>query len=222
MDRLLLLDLDDTLLDNSEADFASFQFVLDARGVPCPDKATILTWRQRGMLARSILMKVLADAQSVSECMEGRRIFLAGSQGRKLLSIKHDTLQFLSLLRPRYRPVVVTARTSRDDVQAILEQFKIAPCVDGMLCAQDICGTKPAEPAEIKKELYSMAMCMYNTNSERCIAVGNLKSDIVAGIELGITSYAVSGPYGFDRGIRRLSRSFRTLSDLARFMSINF
>lgn len=167
-------------------------------------------------------MKVLDDAQLVSECMEERRIFLAGDQARRLLRIKHDTLQFLSMMRSRYRLVVVTARTSRDDVRLILERFGIAPYVDGMLCAQDIGGTKPAESTEIKKRLYSMAMRMYNAKSEMCAVVGNLKSDIVAGIELGMTSYAVSGPYGFDRGIRGLSRSFRTLSELAGFMSINF
>ena len=222
MDRLALLDLDDTLLDNSDADIASFQFVLDGSGVHCPDRATILAWRQRGMLSRSILMRVLGDTQLVYECMEGRRIFLAGDMGRSLLGVKHDTMQFLSLLRPRYQLVVVTARDNKNDVQSILDQLGIAPYVDGVLCAQDICGSKPDGLAELKKELYSMAMQMYSVEKERCVAVGNLKSDIVAGIELGITAYAVSGSYGFDRGIRRLTRSFGTLSDLARFILKDF
>jgi len=222
LDRLALLDLDDTLLDNSDADVASFRFVLDRSGVHCPDRATILTWRQRGMLSRSILMRVLGDTHLVYECMEDRRIFLAGDKGRSLLSVKHDTIQFLSLLRPKYRLVVVTARDNKNDVLDILDHLGITPHVDGVLCAQDICGLKPDGPAELKKRLYSTAMQMYSIKEDRCVAVGNLKPDIVAGIELGITTYAVSGSYGFDRGIKRLTRSFGTLSDLARFMLKDF
>ena len=138
------------------------------------------------------------------------------------MSVKRDTIQFLSLLHSRYRLVVVTARDNKNDVRAILDQLDITHYVDGVLCAQDICDSKPDGPAELKKRLYSMAMQMYSIKRDRCVAVGNLKPDIVAGIELGITTYAVSGSYGFDRGIRRLAPSFGTLSDLARFIIKGF
>lgn len=218
MDRLALLDLDDTLLDNSEADFASFQFILGMRNLHCPDRATFFAWRRSGMLSRDIFAKTLDDAGLVSKCMEDRRIFLAGDGARRLLSTKPDTMQFLSLLRSRYGLVVITARDSRIDVQSILDQLNIAPYVDGMLCAQDAGGPKPGGPSELKKILYAKAMQMHNVKKNRCIVVGNLKSDIASGVELGITTYAVRGPYGFDLGIKKMTRSFSTLSDLARFM----
>ena len=213
---LILFDLDDTLLDNVDADVGSFMFALRRQKIPCPDRDLIVAWRQEGMLARDMLLKILGNASLADECMKDRRKYLNGIRGRRLLRLKPDARAVLLQLRPRYRIVIVTARPRRDAVYSILRDLGISECVDGVLCSQDYKGAEGDRYDALKASLYEKALAAHCIKKEMCVAVGNLKSDVAAGIASGIRAYAVRGSYGFDRSIGGMAPAFESLTDLAR------
>lgn len=212
--RLLLLDLDDTILDNMNADVASFQFVLTKNGLRFPS-SQIVRWRKRGMYARTIFKRILSRQDLVNKCLVDRAKYLISKDSTSYLKLKPDTVITMRQLKPWYHIVIITSRHSRTLVEEILRSLGVFEYVDGVLCGEDYGHAEFKEYAHMKELLYKIALDLFRIRRDRCAVVGNLKSDIIAGLNLGIPSYAVRGSYRFDHGIRRLAPAFANLSDVA-------
>ena len=215
---LLLIDLDDTLLDNAGADVASFQYALRRYGIGYVDSKNIIKWRMMGMHADTIMYRICeGDTKMVKECMEWRREYLSGNKSVAHINLKEDAVSALRRLQRKYEIVVVTARSHRSIVMKILTVHGIDKYVSDMLCADDYSKKeiKFKDYAALKGELYGLALKRFDSKKEDCVAVGNLKSDIVAAVNMDITAYAVRGSYGFDPGIAEIAKAFKSLSDLA-------
>ena len=180
-DILLLLDLDDTLLDNTNADLASFKYALDKIGVRCPEANQIVGWRKEGMLARTILQKILdCDKNSIMSCMANRATYLNGIKSISHLRLRPDAKNALDLLSEQCTILVITARHKKSTVNAILNKVGISKYISQTLCGEDYSNNPidPAEYAVLKEALYSMAKKIFGVESKQCVVIGNLRSDI--------------------------------------------
>ena len=215
---LLLIDLDDTLLDNTYADVASFQHALKIYGIKYTNKDNIIKWRKTGMRAGTIFYKICnGDTDTVKKCMAWRHKYLRGGGSIRHTTLKEDAAFALRRLKAKYDIVVVSARSHKDIIIKILHMHNIDRYVSDVLCADDYSKKeiKFEDYAALKGELYGLALERFSPKREDCVAVGNLKSDIMGAVNIGISAYAVRGTYGFDRGIKKIAKTFKNLSEIA-------
>lgn len=207
--RLLLCDMDDTILDMSGADAASFRFALGVHGVICPPDHTIWEWRRRGLTAEEILGRLTADADA---CLATRRAFIDGGGGSGLLRPMAGAERMLRRLHDAYHTIIVTARRSRRHAWNALVRTGLSIHVDAVLCGEDWSGDPRLDV--IKYHLYAEAMRRHDMQAQRCVVVGNLATDIAAGMRIGIRSYGVAGTYGADSRIGGMAPVYGNLKDL--------
>ena len=207
--RLLLCDMDDTILDMSGADAASFRFALGMHGITCPPDHTLWKWRRRGMTAEEILGRLTTRT---SACLATRRAFLDGGGGSGLLRPMTGASHMLRCLHETHNTVIVTARRSRHHAWNALVRTGLSGNADMVLCGEDWSGDSRLDI--IKQHLYVEAMRRYDMPAERCVVVGNLVTDIVAGMRIGIKSYGVIGTYGADSRIVDMAPMYESLVDL--------
>lgn len=208
--RLLLCDMDDTVLDMSGADAASFRFALGVHGVACPPDSTIWEWRRRGLTAGEMLGRLTANADA---CLATRRAFIDGGGGGGLLRPMAGAERMLRSLHRTHRTVIATARRSRRHAWNALARTGLSGHVDMVLCGEDCPGDRRLDV--VKHRLYVEAMRRYGIPADRCVAVGNLATDIEAGLRAGIRSYGVAGTYGVDSRIGGMAPVYGSLADLA-------
>lgn len=201
--------MDDTLLDMSGADAASFRFALGVHGITCPPDSTLWEWRRRGLTAGEMLGRLTAHADA---CLATRRAFIDGGGGGGLLRPMAGAERMLRRLHRTHRTVIVTARRSRRHAWDALVRTGLSGHVDAVLCGEDWSGDPRLDV--VKRHLYTEAMRRHDIPAERCVAVGNLATDIAAGMRIGIRSYGVIGTYGVDSRIGGMAPVYESLADL--------
>ena len=207
--RLLLCDMDDTILDMSGADAASFRFALGIHGITCPLDRTLWEWRRLGLTAEEILGRLTTHA---GVCLAARRAFIDGGGGSGLLRPMTGAERMLRCLYDTHHTAIVTARRSRHHAWDALVRTGLSRHVDMVLCGEDWSGD--SRPDIIKHHLYVEAMRRYDIPAEKCVVVGNLATDIMAGMRIGIKSYGVVGTYGTDSRIEGMVPVYESLADL--------
>lgn len=207
--QLLLCDMDDTILNMADADAASFRFALGMHGITCPPDNTLWKWRRLGLTAKEILERLTIH---VSVCLATRRAFIDGGGGSSLLRPMMGAEHMLRCLYDTYHIVIVTARRRRHHAWDALVRTGLSKYVDMILCGEDWSGDSRLDI--IKQHLYVEAMRRYDRPTNRCVVVGNLATDIMAGMRMGIKSYGVIGTYGVDSHISEMAPVYENLADL--------
>lgn len=157
------------------------------------------------MLAGTIMRRVLADESMAKRCIDARLQYLGSAECATKLRLRLDTAHAMSSIHSKYRIVITTSRRNQKMILQVLNRLGVDGYVGSVLCGDDY----PDTPANsggnvaLKEFLYGKALEMYGTSRDRCVAVGNLKSDVVAALNVGIRAYAVRGSYRLDNGIAR-------------------
>jgi len=222
---LLIFDFDDTLIDNTNLDIDSFNYISKKYKLKKIEKERIIKWRKKGMLAKNILKHLLKNKKNpkLSDCIKTRLKYLGnGGGGIKLVIEKKDTLITLKEIKTKNNIItVVTSRKNKFLVLKILKKLHFKPFIDNVYCATDC--KKNNFPIQnnikLKKCLYQLAI---NDNSvqakEKTIVIGNLTEDIIAAKNLKVIPVAVRGSYRYDFGISRLSDTIRELPEILKFL----
>ena len=214
--KLLLVDLDDTLIDNTDADVESFRYVLTKFGIMSPTRQQIIQWRKNGMFAKNMFKKIIKkDSHLLQKCVKLRLEFLKNGKNLKYLKPKNDSYSSLEKIKSKYTDiiiVVVTSRMYKKDVYKILKQCKLNKFVNGVFCADDVEMNGVQDYAKLKEKLYTLAMIKFNQKKTETMAIGNLKTDIIAGKNLKIKTRGIKGSYRIDSGMKNLTETFESLT----------
>ncbi|MDE1766238.1 MAG: HAD family hydrolase [Thaumarchaeota archaeon] len=222
--RLVIFDFDDTLIDNTLLDMDSFRYVLDTFHLPQASYKTLIRWRKNGTIAKNIFRRIIKKKNNMllEKCVSARLEYLArGGGGVKLANAKTGAKETLRQIKKNNNfIVVVSSRKDKSIIKKILKNLEMVQYIDEIYCAEDCkeCLGKKFSATNMKIKLYKLALSDFKFNSdEKPLAIGNLKSDIVAARKSNMIPIAISGSYRFDSGI---SKKARTIKDLHEVLEI--
>jgi phosphoglycolate phosphatase-like HAD superfamily hydrolase len=218
----LILDFDDTIINNTKLDLDSFHYIARIYNLPPIDDKTIIRWRKNGMLAKNILQRLIRQRIDISldTCIKKRLEYLkVGAGGIKLAETKVGVINALKQLKRRgYFITVVTSRQDKALVKKIINYQQLSSWIDEIYCASDLTNKKFdfKDCIELKKSLYNLVLKNHfpKLQNEQIVAVGNLKADIIAAKQLRIKPIAIKGSYRFDSGISRLCKTITDFDEL--------
>ncbi len=183
--RLLIFDLDGTLVDTLEDITHSVNFTLGRLGRPLLHRDTVRQYVGDGMtmlLTRALgeHTDLLEEAKSIYTVHQSRNLVV---RSRLYPGVQETLRHFRSL------PLAVVTNKTREFSEPLLEQFGIRSYF-GMVIGAD--GGLPLKPAP---DAFQRIMQKFGIAKERTAVVGDGTTDILAGRAAGITTCAVT--YGF-------------------------
>ncbi|HJU13548.1 MAG TPA: HAD hydrolase-like protein [Candidatus Nitrosotalea sp.] len=223
--RLVIFDLDDTLIDNTLLDVDSFKHTLYLFSLQAPSGKTIVRWRKNGMIATNIFRRLVKkrDRPLLERLARARLDYLSnGGGGLGLVRARDGAIETLDEIKRKGNLIaVVSSRKDRAIIKKILREIGLSRYVDGVYCAADCKDCKDGRQSfiELKVKLYRLALSDHQSHTdEKPIAVGNLVSDIVSARRLGILPIAIRGSYRFDSGISRKAKTIGKLRQVLGFL----
>lgn len=219
---LVLVDFDDTLIDNTGLDLDSFHHITKIYNLPDIDDNIILCWRKNGMLAKNILQRLLTNRNDISLdiCVKKRLEYLKmGGGGVRLVKIRTGVRNTLKQIKKKgYFIAIVTSREDKNIVKKTIRNLRLNNQIDSIYCASDIRDKRNDFKSciKIKKSLYKLALKNYlpELKNKKVVSVGNLKADVIAAKKLKIKPIAIKGSYRFDSGISKICKTITNFEEL--------
>jgi phosphoglycolate phosphatase-like HAD superfamily hydrolase len=219
---LIIVDFDDTIIDNTRLDLDSFRYITKMYSLLPINDNTIIHWRKNGMLARNILQKLIRDRNDISLdiCVKKRLEYLrTGSGGIRLAKIRTGVKNTLEQIKEKgYFVAIVTSRQDKNIVKKIIRNLQLTNKIDKIYCASDIIDKRIdfKNCIELKKSLYKLVLKNHLTKltNKKVIAVGNLRADVIAAKQMKIKPIAIKGSYRFDSGISKLCKTITNFDEL--------
>ena len=223
---LLIIDFDDTLIDNTKLDLDSFHYIAKIYNLSAINDNTIMRWRKNGMIAKNILCRLFGERYDMplDVCVKKRLEYLKrGGGGLRLVRIRRGAKDTLKQLRKvGYSIVVVTSRDDKTVVKKIIKNLYLDNLIDSIYCASDITAKNAnlKNCVELKKRLYRLALKDHiaDTTSKKVIVIGNLKADVIAAKSLKIKPIAIKGSYRFDSGISKMCKTITNFKELVNIL----
>lgn len=224
--KLLILDLDDTLLDNTNLDLDSFRYIIKTFNLKKIDDFQIIKWRKNGMLAKNIIKRMIKNKSNIDlkNCIKSRLKYMKHGENKlKLVKPKNSVIDTLKEIKKRnYTIVIATSRENKNLVKKIIEFIRISQYIDKIYCNENykpIYNMTLKDRILLKEKLYNIILQDYNKiNNKKIIAIGNLKADIIASKRLKITPIGIKGSYRFDSGIFKLTKTIDNFKDILKFL----
>jgi len=224
--KLLILDLDDTLIDNKDLDLDSFRYIIKTFNLKKIDDLQIIKWRKKGMVAKNILKRMINNKKNIDleNCIKRRLRYLKHGENKlKLIKSRNAVIDTLKEIKKRdYSVVITTSRENKNLAKKIVQYIRISPYIDKIYCNENynqIYNMTLKDRITLKEKLYNLALQDFNKNSnKKIIAVGNLKADIIASKRLKITPIGIKGTYRFDSGIFKLTKTIEDFQDILNFL----
>ncbi len=224
--KLLILDLDDTILDNKDLDLDSFKYIIKTFNLKKIDDLQIIKWRKKGMLAKNILKRMINNKKNIDleSCIKKRLKYLKhGEKNLKLVKSRNAIINTLKEIKRRdYFVVITTSRENKNLVKKIIQYIGISSYIENIYCNENfkqIYNMTLKDRIDLKEKLYNLALQDFNKISNKnAIAVGNLKADIIASKRLKITPIGIKGSYRFDSGIFKLTKTIKDFQDILNFL----
>jgi len=210
---LIILDFDDTLIDNTKLDLDSFHYIIKKNHLKKIKDDKIIRWRKNGMLARNILrILIIKNNNTLENSVKDRLDYLRkGGKGISSIILREGVRETLKKLKAmNYFIVVVTSRDDKSIVKKTLQFLKISHLIDKIYSNSDFQKTKKRNPrdyVELKTYLYQLSLTDNHSKigEKKVLVVGNLKADIIAAKNLKLDSVAIKGSYRFDSGIIKMT-----------------
>lgn len=224
--KLMILDLDDTLLDNKDLDLDSFKYIIKTFNLKKIDDLQIIKWRKKGMIAKNILKRMISNKKNVDleSCIKRRLIYLKhGEKKLKLVKSRNAVIDTLKEIKKHdYFIVITTSRENKNLVKKIIQYVRISPYIDKIYCNENykqIYNMTLKDRIVLKEKLYNLALQDFNKiSNKKIIVIGNLKADIIASKRLKITPIGIKGTYRFDSGIFKLTKTIEDFQDILNFL----
>ena len=130
---LIILDFDDTLIDNTKLDLDSFHYIIKKNHLKKIKDDKIIRWRKNGMLARNILRRlIIKNNNTLENSVKDRLDYLRkGGKGISSIILREGVRETLKKLKAmNYFIVVVTSRDDKSIVKKTLQFLKISHLID--------------------------------------------------------------------------------------------
>ena len=179
----LLVDLDGTLVDTEEANFAAYAAALEEAGVRI-DRAAFheiafgRSWKQ-------FLPVLLSDGGSGADpaLVAARKVALYPGMLR-LTRVNHALVRLIEAGRPGWKTALVTTASSAN-ASAVLQHHGLARLFDAVITGSDVARHKP-DP-----EAYQLAAERLDVRPAECIVIEDSAIGLAAGVAFGATCLKV-------------------------------
>jgi len=223
---LIIIDFDDTLIDNTNLDLDSFHYIIKKNHLKKIKDDKIIRWRKNGMLARNILRRLITKKSNTLEnSVKDRLEYLRrGGRGVSLITLHKGVRETLKKLKEMdYFIVIVTSREDKSMVKKTIQFLKISHFIDKIYCNSDFKKTKKRNPrdyVELKTYLYQLSLRENHSKigEKKVLVVGNLKADIIAAKNLKLDSVAIKGSYRFDSGISKMTSVIGNFNSILNYL----
>jgi phosphoglycolate phosphatase-like HAD superfamily hydrolase len=202
--RLIIFDLDDTLMDNREVDYQSFAVVCRKHLVRPPSRGRLFNHRNQGVRADDIIRMVWSNrSDSFLEQVKKERLELLAS-GKLWLRLAQPfpgVAKFLAnLKKQKISVVIVTIRKNRRLIKQLLQERGWQQQIDFLFCGDDISDsggvkTHASNALKLKRMGYIMAMKKFKVKREQVLVIGDDPDDLQAAYDLRISCIRVRNSY---------------------------
>ena len=185
MIRLVILDFDDTLIDNIYLDYQSFVFSCKKLGLQSPSFKKIESLRKQGLLAGEIINEILdnkIENRIFSKFVTIRKDFLKDTSSIRFLKLKDDTEKLLLMLKQQKINCILC--TSRKDKHFVIEFLKkqniykyFSKIYDSQYLELTLDNVDPLNRLLIKNILIRKILKDYNLRNSEILYVGNALED---------------------------------------------
>ena len=188
MIRLVILDFDDTIVDNRKIDYQGFIIPFKKLGVSIPSIKQITKFRRKGKLAMDIALKFLKDSKRgylIDEFLGIRSKFLHSDESINHLYLKKNTKSLLNMLkRNKVKCVLCSVRTNKKIILNFVTKNKIHQYFQDVILMEDL-GFKidnfsPSNRILIKSSLIHKIIKNNKIKLDEIVFVGNSVEDLEA------------------------------------------
>jgi len=165
--KLVIFDCDGVMFDSREANRAYYNHLLHSFACPPMDENEV-DFVHSHNVTDSVAHIFRNHPQVSRDALDKFRTELDYTPFLQYMNMESDLIEFLELIKPRYRIAISTNRTNTMD--AILDMFNLTPWFEMVVTAQTAPRPKPAPDG-----LY-MILKHFNLNPEEAIYIGD--SDI--------------------------------------------
>ena len=222
--KLIIFDFDDTLTDNSERDFQSFQYIIKKFKLNSMNKNEIINLRENSKNSEFIIKKIIIsnNEKLYNECYQERLFFLERNLSyENYVKLKFCTLEILNRLKlNKYFIALNSIQSNHTNFLNIVENFKIKNYFDEIITDNSISSNSSYQNRyNIKKVLYEKILNRLKINDPKdVLVVGNLFSDILPANSLGIDSIMIKGSFGFDNSQNHSINQISELEEIFKFI----
>lgn len=176
--RLLIFDLDGTLVDSNPLHARAFQEVFAPEGISVDYRSIA------GMTTESAVDKLMEAAGRTLDA-DARARLVGAKRERALQLLEADleaidgAVEFVRAARPRFLTALCTS-ASRRSAQAAIERIGLAGCFDPVITGEDIGRGKPDPQA------FLMALEAHNVAAEEALVFEDSESGVQAAERAGI------------------------------------
>lgn len=207
--KLVIFDLDGTLIDAYPAIISSFNYAMHALGYPTQNALTIrkaVGWGDKNLLAPFVKKKD-ADRAVLFYRKHHEKALLSGA---KLLPGTKDLLRRLK--KANFKLAIASNRPTKFSL-ILLRHLKLSPYFDYILCADKLKHGKP-HPDIINKIRHR-----FGFRPQQVLYVGDMTIDIEAGRRAKVRTIAVMGGSSTTKELRkeipcRIIKNIKVLSSL--------
>jgi len=183
MIKLIILDFDDTLIDNNLLDFQSFKQTSIKFNGYVPTKREIITLRKKKILAREIiqwLLKKSKNKYSAKKFWNERTKFLESETSLKYISLRpYSRIFFKKLKKYKLIVVIATLRKNKKNLELFFEKENIKLNIDAIFNLKDktIEIRKLSNAIKIKQDLFHCIQHSYRFKPNEILSIGDSFAD---------------------------------------------
>lgn len=189
--KLIIFDLDGTLLDTGEGIIKSLKFALNKFGFPVPNDEICKSF-VGPPLKKRFLELFDSDEQTADALLACFREEY-GKGNLFLASVYPGVEECLKELHKQYSLAVATNKSEKQAVE-LLKKFNLASYF-GMICGSDM------KAALTKEQIVANAASKLDFSPADCVVVGDSSNDAEAAAKLGMRFIGVTYGYGFRKEI---------------------
>lgn len=192
MEKYVIFDFDDTLVDNKLLDYESFKKPCIKLEIKSPSKNEIWQQRKDGLLAQEIIKNIQKKEKkvfSIDKFLNYRKIFLNSQESNLFLQLRKGTKELLSFLKKNnVTCFLCSVRSDKKLITNFLISNNVQQYFSGIFLARDIKinidNRNSSNQILIKTSL--IKQILKKTSSNNIIFVGDSEEDLMSANRLSI------------------------------------
>jgi len=185
MIELMIIDFDDTLIDNKVLDYRSFTTICKKFNCYIPTKSEIYFLRQRGYLAQDIIDWIYDRSKNGFDrkyFLNLRRRVLESRCSINFLRLRPHVRYILKMCKKnKIKIVIATLRKKERIIKLFLKKEKIDSNIDMIYNVKNKINTRKLPNAiKEKKKIYKKIIQRYDIDTKRIVSIGDAKADLIA------------------------------------------
>jgi len=201
--RLIIFDLDGTLLDTRERDYQTFAYVFKKYGIKKLSRKKFFSLRRKGLIASEIISYFLRYGNDSlrNEILKKRKAIIEFDHFLKFDKPLFNLEKTLEKIRNKGIKIgIASLRVSNEGFIKSIEQIGILEYVDVYLCRAHIpspifVNDDEQELIKMKEKLYCLIIQFSKISRDETIVVGDSKIDLKAAENQKIKAFGVLTPY---------------------------